>query len=124
MKCHIYVGNICERIGIIKLHTATQKLLRTAVLCGRLYLCNRGLKSSCPPFLAFKTIFPFLSTFVDKIYDFKIFLYCCHHRSVNAHVFSPIFPALFCLLFGPLVGIQPHNTTQQACATWHVSCRP
>lgn len=36
----------------------------------------------------------------------------------------PIFPAVYCLLFGPLRRIRPHNTTQQACATWHVSCRP
>lgn len=31
---------------------------------------------------------------------------------------------MYCLFSGPLAGIRPHNATQQASATWHVSCRP
>lgn len=99
---------------------------------GHLYLCNTArLKPSCPPLpLTLGTIFPFCPAFVAEMPNAEIYgLEMCarRYRQRGVMFYSFLFflqKRVVYFLSGQLMGIQPHNTRQQACATWHVSCRP
>lgn len=105
---HIYAGNICEGIGIIKLHDHAKTQFRAPVTSS---------------FLHWKQIFcsHLQPRRLDKIYGPEIVLYCYYQQGVMFYLF---FQKCIVYFFRPPGGTRPHNAERHACAMWHVSCRP
>lgn len=58
---------------------------------------------------------------LDKIYGLEIVLYSYYQQGVMFYLF---FQKCIVYFFRPPGGTRPHNAERQACAMWHVSCRP
>ena len=93
-KCHIYVGNICERIRIIKLDGHTKALMDRCFVRPALFMqLQAEVKLSA--FSLVQNNISFLAQLCScndliRFMTLKIFLYCCQHHQVIP---------MFCVIF-------------------------